>query len=83
MAKQFIALSLTEDLKRNRIKIQYFEDTDTLYIFFSMKSPTETKDLDESTLIDFDKDGQLCGMTIEHAKERVGIPEIVYERIPA
>jgi uncharacterized protein YuzE len=65
------------------MKIQYFEDTDTLYITFSQKIPTETKELDENTLLDFDKVGQLCGITIEHAKERVDIPELKYEKIPA
>jgi uncharacterized protein YuzE len=65
------------------MKIQYFEDTDTLHIIFSRNSPTETRDLDENTLLDLDKDGQLCSMTIEHAKERVGIPEVEYEKIRA
>lgn len=65
------------------MKIQYFEDTDTLYILFSKKSPVETRDLDEDTLLDLDESGQLCSMTIEHAKNRVGIPEIDYERISA
>ncbi|MEA5512352.1 DUF2283 domain-containing protein [Crocosphaera sp. UHCC 0190] len=41
----------------------------------------ETRDLDENTLIDLDQNGQLCSMTIEHAKERVGIPEIEYQTI--
>lgn len=83
MAKQFITLFSIEDLRSKKMKIQYFEDTDTLYITFSNKYPTETRELDENTLLDFDKDGQLCGMTIEHAKERVGIPEVKYEKIPA
>jgi uncharacterized protein YuzE len=65
------------------MKIQYFEDTDTLYIIFSAKSPVETRDLDENTLIDLDSNGQLCSMTIEHAKERVGISEIEYTIIPS
>ena len=44
----------------------------------------ETRDLDENTLLDLDEDGQLCSMTIEHAKERVvGIPEIDYQQIAA
>ncbi|MEA5532495.1 DUF2283 domain-containing protein [Crocosphaera sp. XPORK-15E] len=63
------------------MKIQYFEDTDTLYIIFSKNSPIETRDLDENTLIDLDENGQLCSMTIEQAKERVGIPEIEYKTI--
>ncbi|MFN5863839.1 MAG: DUF2283 domain-containing protein, partial [Pseudanabaena sp.] len=42
------------------MKIRYFADTDTLYIVFSQKTPAETRDLDENTLLDFDEDGQLC-----------------------
>ncbi|WP_225902899.1 DUF2283 domain-containing protein [Pseudanabaena yagii] len=38
--------------------------------FFSQKTPAKTRDLDENTLLDLDEDGQLCSMTIEHAKEK-------------
>ncbi|MEB3310207.1 MAG: DUF2283 domain-containing protein [Snowella sp.] len=65
------------------MKIQYFEGTDTLFITFSNKIPVETRDLDENTLLDLDEEGQLCSMTVEHAKERVGIPEVEYETISA
>lgn len=65
------------------MKIQYFEDTDTLFITFSKKIPVETRDLDENTLLDLDEEGQLCSMTVEYAKERVGIPEVEYETISA
>ena len=64
------------------MKIQYFEDTDTLYIIFSNHSPVETRDLDENTLLDLDENGQLCSLTIEHARERVGIQELEYTTIP-
>ncbi len=65
------------------MKIQDFEDTDTLYITFFNKIPVETRDLDEDILLDLDEDGKLCSMTVEHAKERVGIPEVEYETISA
>ncbi len=63
------------------MKISYFEDTDTLYILFNQNPPVETRDLDENTLLDFDQQGQLCSMTLEHAKERAGIPEINYQTL--
>jgi len=63
------------------MKIQYLEDTDTLYILFPKNSPVETRDLDEDTLLDLDENGQLCSMTIEHVKNRVGISEIEYEKL--
>ena len=34
------------------MKLKYFKDTDTLYIELSAQNIAETKDLDESTLLD-------------------------------
>ena len=65
------------------MKIKYFQDTDTLYIEFRAVEVIETKDIDENTLLDFDHDGNVCGITIEHARERAEIPNFSYEQIPA
>ena len=51
--------------------IQYFENTDTLYVVFKDAEVRETKDLDENTLVEFDGQGNLVSMTIEHARERI------------
>ena len=61
------------------MKIRYFDDTDTLHIEFRAAEVAETRDLDEDTLLDVDKDGKICGITIEHAKERTDIPKFSYE----
>jgi uncharacterized protein YuzE len=63
------------------MKIKYFQDTDTLYIEFRTAEVAETKDLDENTLLDFDSDGNICGITVEHASERAEIPKFSYEQI--
>lgn len=65
------------------MKIQHFQDTDTLYIEFRAADIMETRDFDENTLIDLDCDGSICAITIEHASERAGIPAFSYEQIPA
>ena len=65
------------------MKIKYFQDTDTLYIEFRSVEVAETKDLDENTLLDLDGEGNLCGLTIEHARERADIPHFSYEQIAA
>jgi uncharacterized protein YuzE len=57
------------------MKIKYFQDTDTLDIEFRAAEVAETKDLDENTLLDLDKNGQICAITIEHASERAEIPK--------
>ena len=63
------------------MKIKYFHDTDTLYIEFRAVPVAETKDLDENTLLDLDRDGNVCGITIEHAQDRTEIPSFSYEQI--
>ena len=65
------------------MKIKYFQDTDTLYIEFRAVEVAETKDLDENTLLDLDSDGNICGITIEHARERADILHFSYEQIAA
>ncbi len=65
------------------MKIKYFQDTDTLYIEFRPATVFETKDLDENTLVDIDEQGNICGMTLEHAKERADIPAFSYEQVAA
>ena len=63
------------------MKIKYFQDTDTLYMAFSDGEITETRELDENTLLDFDGQGNICAMTIEHAKERADILNFSYEQV--
>jgi uncharacterized protein YuzE len=63
------------------MKIKYFQDTDTLHIEFRAAEVAETKDLDENTFLDLDKNGQICAITIEHASERAEIPKFSYEQI--
>lgn len=63
--------------------IKYFQDTDTLYIEFKVAEVAETKDLDENTQLDLDKDGNICAMTIEHARDRADIPHFSFEQIAA
>jgi uncharacterized protein YuzE len=43
----------------------------------------ETRDLDESTLLDQDSQGNICAITIEHASQRAGAPEFTYEQVSA
>jgi uncharacterized protein YuzE len=65
------------------MKIKYFQDTDTLYIEFREATATETRDLDENTLLDLDSEGNICALTIEHAQQRADIPHFSYEQVAA
>ena len=65
------------------MKITYFQETDTLYIEFKAADVAETRDLDENTLLDLDSKGNICAITIEHARDRTDIPQFSYEHVAA
>ena len=61
------------------MKIRYFQDTDTFHIEFRAAEVSETRDLDENTLLDLDQNGHICAITVEHANERADIPHFSFE----
>lgn len=65
------------------MKIKYFQDTDTLHIEFKSTAVSESRDLDENTLLDLDSEGNICGITLEHARDRADIPQFSFEQIAA
>ena len=65
------------------MRIQYFEDTDTLYLFFKEATVEVTRDLDENTLVEFDAQGNLVSMTIEHARDRADVANFSFQQVPA
>ncbi len=65
------------------MKVQYFDDTDTLYIEFRGNAIAESKDLDENTVLDVDSDGNVCAITFEHASTRTDVERLQVEGIAA
>lgn len=65
------------------MKVRYFAETDTLLIEFRDAPVSETRDLDENTILDVDAQGNICAITIEHASERAGAPDFSYEQVAA
>ncbi|MSP97333.1 MAG: DUF2283 domain-containing protein [Betaproteobacteria bacterium] len=65
------------------MKVRYFADTDTLLIEFLDSPVTETRDLDENTVLDVEAQGNICSITVEHASKRAGAPQFSYEQVAA
>jgi uncharacterized protein YuzE len=63
------------------MQVKYFQDTDTVYIELRASDIVETKDLDENTQLDVDRGGNICAITIEHARERAGLPHFLFEQV--
>lgn len=65
------------------MKIRYFEDTDTLLIELKLGGVAETRDLDENTVLDYDAQGQVLAITLEHATSRAEISSFSFDRVAA
>jgi uncharacterized protein YuzE len=63
------------------MKINYFRDTDTALLEFSVRGVAETREVSEDIYIDLDADGNPVSMTVEHAAERASLPEVAVEEI--
>jgi uncharacterized protein YuzE len=80
MVKQSIMLSLIEISRRNnKMKIKYFNDTDTALLEFSENAIKETQEISENIYVDIDEKGNPVSITIEHAKNNANLPDISYE----
>ena len=74
------------------MKIRHFEDTDTLLIELKIGSVAQgprgapslpLHDLDEDTLLDLDAQGQILGITLEHATSRAKLSSFSFDRAAA
>ncbi|MGH8227083.1 MAG: DUF2283 domain-containing protein [Steroidobacteraceae bacterium] len=63
------------------MKVRYFEQTETLLIEFKEASVAGTRDLDENTVLEVDRNGNICAITIERAYKRADIPQFSYESV--
>ncbi len=62
------------------MRVEYFEDTDTLQITFNEGKVADSRDLDENTLIEVDAEGQLVTITIGHAQERTDLESFLFQK---
>jgi uncharacterized protein YuzE len=51
------------------MKIEYFPDTDTLYIHLANRPSVESEVINENLTVDLDDEGKPVGITIEHYSE--------------
>jgi len=70
-------------VRRYTTLLKYFEKTDTLYIEFRDLAISESKDLDENTVLDLDSEGNICAITFEHASTRTDVQQVTLEGIAA
>jgi len=53
------------------MKLNYYPDTDSLYIELSEKSSTESQEISEGIVIDYDSEGNIVGIDVDNASKKL------------
>jgi uncharacterized protein YuzE len=65
------------------MKLNYYPETDSLYIDLSEKPSVESKEISEGIVLDYDAEGNLVGIDIDNASKKVQLKELTLIRIPS
>ena len=64
------------------MKLNYYAETDSLYIDFSANPSVDSKAVSDDLIIDFDEHGKPVGIGIEHASEKLNLSELITHDVP-
>ena len=64
------------------MKLQYYPDTDSLYVELKPISGVETREISDGLIVDLDAVGQVVGFDIDHASRRLDLSTLETEALP-
>ena len=65
------------------MKLNYYADTDSLYIDLTEGVSVESREISEGVVLDYDAKGNLVGIDIDNASTKVHLGKLVLNKLPA
>jgi uncharacterized protein YuzE len=65
------------------MKLNYYPETDSLYIDLSEKPSVESREISAGVVLDYDAEGNLVGIDIDNASTKVHLKELSLRKLPA
>ena len=65
------------------MKLNYYPETDSLYIDLSEQTSVESREISEGVVLDYDAKGNLVGIDIDNASTKVELKEVLLSKLPA
>lgn len=64
------------------MKLNYYPDTDSLYIDLSEQPSVESREITEGVVLDYDAAGHLVGIDIDNASRKVELKQLTLSKLP-
>jgi len=64
------------------MKISYDKATDSLYIHLTDRPSVDSDEVNDGVVLDFDNDGALVGIDVQHASQRADIRSLSVLKLP-
>lgn len=64
------------------MRLNYFPDTDSLYIDLTEQPSVESQEVSEGVVLDYDAEGNLVGIDIDNASRKVLLDRLVLSQVP-
>jgi uncharacterized protein YuzE len=64
------------------MRLNYYPDTDSLYIDLSEQASADSLEISEGVVLDYDAAGNLTGIDIDNASTKVELKKLVLSRLP-
>lgn len=64
------------------MKLNYYPETDSLYIDLADRPGVESREISDGVVLDYDAEGALVGIDIDHASAKIDLTHLVLSRMP-
>jgi uncharacterized protein YuzE len=65
------------------MKLDYYPETDSLYIDLVDRVSVESKEVSEGVVLDYDAEGNLVGIDIDNASRKLDLRQLTLSKLPA
>ena len=64
------------------MKLNYYPETDSLYIDLSEQTSVESREISSGVVLDYDADGHLVGIDIDNASTKADLRKLTLSKLP-
>ena len=64
------------------MKLNYYPETDSLYIDLSNRASVDSREISTGVVIDYDSEGNIAGIDIDNASKKLEMSELIISQMP-